>query len=463
MATKKLVKQYMDFCNKNNIQIQTHQIYGVLWCIRKERSTTSCTKKGGVLADDMGMGKTIQMIATISLHFQKKTLIILPPILIQQWYSEILKFTGHSALIYHGKNKNKYRVDPSSMVITSYDTFLRSPELLEIVWDRTICDEAHRLRNPNTKIYKCIKQIKTNILWCITGTPIHNKIRDIMSLFSLFGGGKLVSKTIPPKDMILRRTKTNHIILPKKTELQEIIPWTNLREWKLAKDIHSSIGGFSSSDSFWKTKNMNELVTMIRAKQLCILPRLLQKPLQKIELDKPDDLFPVPEYFKETTLQNTSCKLNALIQHILSPSRIENGKIIFCHFQLEMTKIMELLREKRENDHFWIGNWKEYIHRNSEQRKQIPILILQIRAGCEGLNLQHEFSDVYFVSPNWNPTLEDQAIARCHRIGQQKEVSVYRFYMDTIILNADISMDLYILSKQNQKKEKIEEFLKLCE
>ena len=174
-----------------------------------------------------------------------------------------------------------------------------------------------------------------------------------------------------------------------------------------------------------------------------------------------------------------------------------------------MTKIIGELREreKGEKREFWIGNWKEFLRRNDTERTQIPILILQIRAGCEGLNLQNEFSDVYFVSPNWNPTLEDQAIARCHRIGQQKEVSVFRFYMDNLWSKTEImekkqskqniityhwivdriptdikryideflvndvvipkspkfSMDLYILSKQNQKREKIEEFLKLCE
>ena len=90
MSTKYIVKKYIDFCNQNNIQVQTHQIYGVLWCIRKENEVL-CNQKlaGGILADDMGMGKTIQMIATIFLNFQKKTLILLPPILIQQWYSEI--------------------------------------------------------------------------------------------------------------------------------------------------------------------------------------------------------------------------------------------------------------------------------------------------------------------------------------------------------------------------------------
>jgi len=116
------------------------------------------------------------------------------------------------------------------------------------------------------------------------------------------------------------------------------------------------------------------------------------------------------------------------------------------------------------------------------------------------LNLQHDFSEVYFVSPNWNPTLEDQAIARCHRIGQQNEVFVFRFYMDNLLYASEkkeeekdirkyawiinripedlqrlvneylvsdntpiktpnYSMDQYILLTQNKKREKITEFI----
>jgi len=531
-TTKFLVKQYLEFCNKNNIHIQTHQIYGVLWCIRKERSNNIFVTnkwKGGILADDMGMGKTIQMIATILLNFKKKTLILLPPILIQQWYSEILKILGHSSVLYHGSNKkniNSYKkLEKATIVITSYDTFLCSPELLEISWDRTICDEAHRLRNPKTKLYKYIQyRLQTNILWCITGTPIHNKIGDILSLFSLFAlDPKSIKKNSLPEDMVLRRTKNANIILPEKKEFKQMIQWKmNSGEWKLAKDIHLSIGGVFGGggigveevESFWKTKNINDLVTMIRAKQLCILPKLLEKPVLQLEYDEPDDLF--PEQLKNTTLQNTSCKIKAILQHILSPTRVGRGKIIFCHFQLEMTKITELLREKnKDNNNYWIGNWKEFLLRqrkcnnnnDDDTNKVPPILILQIRSGCEGLNLQNDFSEVYFVSPNWNPTLEDQAIARCHRIGQQKEVFVYRFYMDQLLANEEemimekkhtkniityfwiikyipddikryideflvndiavvpftfskYSMDLYTLYKQNEKREKINEFMK---
>ena len=78
-------------------------------------------------------------------------------------------------------------------------------------------------------------------------------------------------------------------------------------------------------------------------------------------------------------------------------------------------------------------------------------LIIQIQVGCEGLNLQ-TFSEVYFVSPNWNPAIEDQAIARCHRIGQKQEVNIYRFYMNDFN-NYSSSLDTHIKNKQNEKRK----------
>lgn len=514
-TTKQIVQQYIHFCNKNKINIQRHQIYGILWCIRKEKESVLNIHKysGGIIADEMGMGKTIQMIATITLNYKQQTLIILPPILLKQWYLEIWRIIGHKSCIFYGKHRENYILTKASIIITSYDTFLRSPELLDITWNRVICDEAHRLRNPKTKLYKKIQLLRTEILWCITGTPIHNKVRDIISLFDLYllEPSKNKTKSKNPEDyisMILCRNNRT-LNIPKKTEIVEMIPWTDLGEWKLATDIHSSILnlGFNSAQtesSFWYTKNVSELVSFIRAKQLCILPKLLEKPVQKIEKEDPDDLF--PDEFKSITATNTSCKLRAIIRRILFRINNGKGKIIFCHFQLEMTKITEILRESIRSEEIWIGNWKEFQKKDVDALYKTHILILQIKTGCEGLNLQKEFSEIYFVSPNWNPTLEDQAVARCHRIGQQNEVHVFRFYMDSLLSRTELidekqkrkdilkyswimnripkdihieisqylrddsmdmlgkknySMDQYTLFKQKEKKQKIMEFMEI--
>ena len=97
-------------------------------------------------------------------------------------------------------------------------------------------------------------------------------------------------------------------------------------------------------------------------------------------------------------------------------------------------------------------------YRNRLINEDNEVIILQIQTGCEGLNLQKKFSEIYFVSPNWNPFIEEQAIARCHRIGQEKMVNVYRFNMCDI--NEElISMDNYILNIQNEKREIVKQVI----
>ena len=78
------------------------------------------------------------------------------------------------------------------------------------------------------------------------------------------------------------------------------------------------------------------------------------------------------------------------------------------------------------------------------------VMILQIQTGCEGLNLQ-QFQEVYFTSPHWNPSVEEQAIARCHRIGQTKPVKVFRFIMKGF--GEALSLDQYCISVQEKKRE----------
>ena len=84
------------------------------------------------------------------------------------------------------------------------------------------------------------------------------------------------------------------------------------------------------------------------------------------------------------------------------------------------------------------------------ENSDTKILIIQIQTGCEGLNLQ-QYNEIYFVSPSCNPSIEDQAIARCHKYGKEKEVYVYKFYMEN--LSNQINMDSYIDNTQENKRE----------
>ena len=105
-------------------------------------------------------------------------------------------------------------------------------------------------------------------------------------------------------------------------------------------------------------------------------------------------------------------------------------------------------------------------NKNINIANKADVLIMQIQTGCEGLNLQEHFSEVYFVSPHWNPCIEDQAIARCHRMGQKETVNVFKFEMVGFLKDnikdivAPISMEKYVNKIQNNKRIISREILK---
>jgi SNF2 family DNA or RNA helicase len=466
--------KYTEFCKKNNIMIKSHQIEGVIWCLQRELAPSSLReeveeekRRGGVLADEMGMGKTIQMIGVFMLNPVKKTLLIVPPILVTQWSAEIRKFTGHVATIYYGKDRKKIDLlHPKVMVvITSYETVLRDiSSFKEVAWNRVVCDEAHHLRNPKTLIYAAVRDVLSchlsASLWMITGTPMHHSPKDLYSLYFLFGYSLAeLSREKEEKGLKILRSRFlqrrhQETDLPKKTEHTIMIEWTETGERGLAKDIHQTIPflGFSLGEddesSFWEKKKRPLLVSMIRAKQTCILPKMTEKsyidsPITEGKREDEVDVEVEVEVdqtipFLATFDQSTTTKLQEILRLLKSRRTNGNGKVIFCHYQLEMAYLLEKLGLEKHLDKPWTpwtGTWQDYKkieHPNVSILGASPILILQIQSGCEGLNLQAHFSEVYFVSPDWNPTLEEQAIARCWRIGQKKPVEVFRFSMNFV-------------------------------
>ena len=450
--------KYREFCEKNNIVIKSHQVYGVIWCLKQECKPLITEKviAGGILADEMGMGKTIQMIGLWMLNPQEKTLLIVPPILITQWHREIQKYTGHSACIYYGKNRSHRAAGLSNamVVITSYDTFWRDfseEKSQEIVWDRIVCDEAHHLRNTKTKAYQALfsvlqrhASIKKTILWCLSGTPVQNSLGDLYSLFALFyltENKRRIAKEFPEelRDCFLQRKQN---LLIEKREVEKVVEWEKEAEREIAKDIHQTIPflGYSLEDGWWARKKSPILVSMIRAKQTCILSKMIESAYLSIPtLPTLPGGEEIPEKIKMVfDNENTySSKLSELLLLLESRKNNGNGKVLFCHYRLEIHSLLTLLMPIMNTEKSWVGEWRDYKRRstisdNFDWLGESPILILPIQSGCEGLNLQKHFSEIYFVSPNWNPAMEAQAVARCHRIGQLKPVSVFRLSMNMI-------------------------------
>jgi SNF2 family DNA or RNA helicase len=446
---------------KAKFGFKQYQYDGVQWCVKNElRPNPVGNARGGFIADEMGLGKTIMMIGTMFVNFLPRTLIVVPPVLIHQWFNEIYNASGHRALLYYGTAKKTITlsdINVAPIVLTTYNTLLPDECLLKnVLWNRVIFDEAHHLRNSKTRRYKSCKQIKARVRWLVTGTPVQNKKQDFYNLCCA-AGMKPSFYTEPTnlrvigRNYVLRRTKAQvGINLPPINKQQCVVDWQNQKEMMLSEEIHSLLPNQTGVSSY-KQRKLAELfgpggalVAILRARQSCVLPNMMRKKFEVIKTGT--------EYLEAL---DYSSKVDAVISLMLERKDNGNGKIVFCHFQSEIDAIVQKLLK---------GGFKKvvkYDGRNSGGKNLATLsepadaLVIQIQTGCEGLNLQHNFSEIYFVSPHWNPSVEDQAIARCHRIGQTKPVNIFKFEMRGFARDVGAETDPITLEKYVNKIQEL--------
>lgn len=413
--------------------IAPYQREGVLWMLMRELGNSSV--KGGFLCDEMGLGKTVQLIATILGNPGKKTLVVVPKSIVNQWKEEIAKFAPNLVVTMFdgpGRGLTKEEFGATDVVIAPYSVMVAKgkpkgtpTELHRFQWGRIILDEGHEIRNSSSKIHASLKTVVSQIRWVISGTPVYNSMGDFVALCEFVGIPKTVVQGLTDKvrkTYVLRRTKQDVSEFNERLELppcdfQNVELEMYPEELEVYKDVYETSQGIIRE--IFKKENsgmhaMHVLECFLRTRQVMIWPQLYIDGMAK----KEDEL--------AEAWTGRSKKMETLFQ--LVQSHPDEKSLIFCQFMEEMNHIEETLN--------FCGHTVFRIDGSVDQATRVKrledfkqskekgcVFVIQIKSGGQGLNLQ-EATRVYITSPSWNPATELQAIARSHRTGQTNKVVV---------------------------------------
>ena len=437
-------------------ELRAYQKDGLTWM------ANMCELNFGLcLADDMGLGKTIQIIALL-LYFKEKythefgsTLIICPTSVLYNWKHEINKFAPDlDVILHHGPNRVKdiseltKILSPHKVILTSYATIRNDIELFKIIsFSGVIVDESQNMKNYETQQTQAIYQLQSHYKVCLSGTPIENHLMELWTLFNFLNPGLLsdrkefqekvllpieryydkksiekLKKVIAP--FILRRVKTNKSIIKDLPDKNEMKIYTELSKEQsslyqnLVKEALKQLNNTSN-----KKNNMFILSLLTKFKQICNHPYQYSKKTFKSNISNKD--------YRELISQ--SPKLERLLEMINDVIANNEKTIIFTQFT-QMGDLLEKFLNFKYNFpilyfHGSIPAEKRKIIIEEFQSDNInssPILILSLKAGGTGLNLT-KATTVFHFDRWWNPAVEKQATDRAYRIGQTKNVNVYKF------------------------------------
>lgn len=412
--------------------LRPYQIQGLSWL-----NLLDDLNFGGCLADDMGLGKSLQVIAFILLLKEKKKkqthLVVVPTILLHPWKEEIQKFAPTvSVHIQHGVNKiDIHSFDLYDVILTSYGTLISEiVQLSRYVFGYIFLDESQNIKNASSQRYKASRLLQSTNKIIISGTPFENSVLDLYAQFSfacpgLLGSrqyfrdiyaipiGKFKSKKAAAalqskiNPFILRRTKQQVIKeLPEKTEMVlycEMGDNQRALYAKQEKEFRDFISMYSEEDIPKHTVHILKGLTRLR--QICNSPVLLKE---------------------EKVSEEESSKLDVLIDRIASVCA--NHKVlVFSQFVSMLDLIGSRLTNHNISYSLLTGKTskKETVVHEFQHDKSVRVFLISLKAGGTGLNLTAA-DYVFIVDPWWNPAVENQAIDRVYRIGQTKKVIAVR-------------------------------------
>jgi superfamily II DNA or RNA helicase len=411
---------------------------------------------GGCLADDMGVGKTAQVLALLearraSSDLPGPSLVVVPKSLVFNWKQEAARFTPSLRVLDHtGVARDVNTFGDYDVVLTTYGTLRRdAAEFKDIEFDYVVLDEAQAIKNPGTESAKAARLLRGRNRLALSGTPVENHLGELWSIFEFLNPGMLGAASVfklaggaarnpspetrsllahALRPFILRRTKEQVAReLPPKSE-QTLFCELETAQRKLYNELRlhyrNSLLQTVAAQGLAKSK-IQVLEALLRLRQAACHPALIDPKRRK----------------------DSSAKLDVLIDHLEEVVAEGHKALVFSQF----TSLLSLVKERLDES----AMVYEYLDGQTRDRQQrverfqndpdCSLFLISLKAGGLGLNLTAA-EYVFLLDPWWNPAVEAQAVDRAHRIGQTHQVFAYR-------LIARDTVEEKILQLQSSKRD----------
>ena len=446
---KNIKNRKFDVSKELNATLRDYQVDSLNWF-----ESLDYLGFGGILADEMGLGKTIQTISFLLNKKDKLSLIVTPTSLIHNWKSEFEKFAPSLKIgISHGLKKDRLNLIKNiydyDIILTTYGSLRNDLDYYEkIKFDYCIIDEAQNIKNPLASATDAVKAINANNKFALTGTPIENNLLELWSIFDFIMPGYLYSLTkfnavfirdenkidnlkAMIKPFILRRTKKEVIKeLPPKIEKKYFV--------EMGKSQKNAYGIYVENvkEKLNEKKEIKNKITVFsyltKLRQLCLDPSLV-----------------IEDY------KGKSAKIDTCLEILKEQINEDNKILVFSQFTSVLNSLGEKLSKNKISYYYLDGSTKAMdridLVNDFNNNEDIKVFLISLKAGGTGLNLTSANTVIHF-DPWWNPSVENQASDRAHRIGQKNVVEVIKLITKGTI-------EEKILELQQKKKELIDNMI----
>jgi superfamily II DNA or RNA helicase len=455
-----------------NATLRNYQMQGYSWL-----NYLADNQLGGILADDMGLGKTIQTIALLlrfylksnqspeansihptaqlSLFDQPKitgfnttphapSLIVMPTSLIHNWNNEIQKFApALKTYIYTGSNRLKTK--EINKILRHYHVILSTYGVIRndigyfqsLEFSFIILDESQYIKNPSSKIYEAVMDLKGKHKLVLTGTPIENSLNDLWAQLNFVNPGLLGTLNYFRNQFVTPIMKQQNESMEKR--LRTLIHPFILRRTK--EEVAKELPPITEQTLYC---NMTPEQAKVYEREKSGIRNHLIKAIEESGLEKSSIIalqaltrlrqLAIHPVLVDDTYTGSSGKFEQILENLESIVSEDHKVLVFSSFVKDLELIEQELIQRNLNYSMLTGATtdREKVINNFTGDKKCRIFLISLKAGGVGLNLT-DADYVFMLNPWWNPAAENQAISRSHRIGQKRNVFVYRFIStDTI-------------------------------